>query len=93
MRDRNPDANIYLESIAEATGLSQEAIMIHATHTHTGGSIGFEVENELTRKYSEFLRKRIMACAQLALADLKPAKMGRGVGYAPNIAFVRRFRM
>ena len=88
-----PDANIYLESISEATGLPKEAIMLHATHTHTGGSIGFKAENELTREYSEFLRKRFVACAQFALADLKPAKMGWGIGHAPNIAFVRRFRM
>ncbi len=88
-----PDADIYLESISEATGLPKEAIMLHATHTHTGGSIGFKDENELTREYSEFLRKRFVACAQFALADLKPAKMGWGIGHAPNIAFVRRFRM
>jgi len=29
----------------------------------------------------------------MALADLKPARMGWRVGKAPNIAFVRRFRM
>ena len=28
-----------------------------------------------------------------AMADLKPAKMGFGIGQAPNVAFVRRFRM
>ena len=88
-----PDANIFLDGIVEATGLPREAIMIHATHTHTAASINFEADNELTREYSEFLRKRFMAAAQLALADLKPAKMGWGVGHAPNIAFVRRFRM
>ena len=31
--------------------------------------------------------------AVMALADLKPARMGWGIGNAPNIAFVRRFRM
>ena len=29
----------------------------------------------------------------MALEDLKPAQMGWGIGQAPNIAFVRRFRM
>ena len=87
------DANIFLDGVSEATGLPREAIMIHATHTHTGGSINFKAENELTREYSEFLRKRFMAAGQMALNDLKPAKMGWGIGHAPNIAFVRRFRM
>ncbi len=88
-----PEANIFIDDISEATGVPKEAIMIHATHTHTAGSIGFKAENALTREYTEFLRKRFMACAQFALADLKPAKMGWAVGHAPNIAFVRRFRM
>ena len=31
--------------------------------------------------------------ALAAIADLQPARMGYGVGQAPNVAFVRRFRM
>ena len=88
-----PNSNILMDSVAEATGLPREAIMIHATHTHTGGEIDFASENKLVLEYTEFLRKRFIDCAKFALADLKPAKMGWAVGNAPNIAFVRRFRM
>ena len=88
-----PDANIYLDSLVEATGLPRDAFFIHATHTHTGGDIKFASDNPLTREYSEFLRKRFIDAAKFALADLKPARMGWAVGTAPNIAFVRRFRM
>ena len=88
-----PDVNIFIENVAEETGLPKEAIIIHATHTHTAGSIGFESSNELIREYSEFLRRRFRAAAKFALEDLKPAKMGWAVGHAPNVAFIRRFRM
>ena len=88
-----PDANIYLDTLAEATGLPRDAFILHATHTHTGGDIKFQSDNPLTREYSEFLRKRFIDAAKFALADLKPARMGWAVGTAPNIAFVRRFRM
>jgi len=45
------------------------------------------------KAYYEFVRTRLCDAAGFALADLKPAKMGYGIGQAPNIAFVRRFRM
>ena len=87
------DAEIFVKNIAEATGLPEEAIITHATHTHTSTSIGFTAENELVREYTTFLNKRFIDAANFALADLKPAKMGWAVGKAPNIAFVRRYRM
>ena len=87
------DAERFVKNIAEATGLPEEAIITHATHTHTSTSIGFTAENDLVREYTEFLNKRFIDAANFALADLKPAKMGYGIGHAPNIAFVRRFRM
>lgn len=87
------DAEIYIKCVAEATGLPEAAIITHSTHTHTGGSVDHSAENALTREYSEFLERRFVDAAKFALADLKPAKMGWAVGHAPNIAFVRRFRM
>ena len=88
-----PEAKIFAQSISEATGVSVEAIALHGTHTHTSGSMGFDSEDPLTREYTQFLQKRFVDAATFALADLKPAKMGWAVGHAPNIAFVRRFRM
>lgn len=88
-----PDVNIFIANVAEETGLPKEAIIIHAIHTHTAGSIGFKSTNETVLHYTEFLRRRFRAAAKFALEDLKPAKMGWAVGHAPNVAFVRRFRM
>ena len=87
------EAEIFAKSISEATGLPVEAIAIHGTHSHTAGSISFDDGNPLTKEYTEFLNKRFVDAAAFALKDLKPAKMGWAIGKAPNIAFVRRFRM
>ena len=101
-------AHVYYEqftkAISEKTGLPIEAIFLHCTHTHTGPSTlapesrytdkeSYKVAKKLSDDYKEFLLVRCMDVATLALSDLKPAKMGYGVGLAPNVAFVRRYRM
>lgn len=95
----------FVAKICEVTGLPKEAILIHATHTHTGpflGEIGDEYEEgavfekqeeHLIAEYTRFVTRKMADAAIMALADRKPAKMGYAVGNAPNIAFVRRFRM
>ena len=93
------------EAVRKATGLTKDQIVIHSTHTHTGpvvsmGAGGSLVKTDeesesakLTREYGQLLCRKFADAAVMALADLKPAKMGWAVGHAPNIAFVRRFRM
>ncbi len=88
-----PDVNAFVEKISQATGLPREAIVIHATHTHTAGTVDSESKNKLVLQYTEFVASRFVDAALFAIADLKPARMGWAVGKAPNIAFVRRFRM
>ncbi len=96
---------ILKNAITKATGVESDAIYLHATHTHTGpyviskeafdqnGLANTVTDGKNEGEYFEFLVKRSADAAVMALADLKPAKMGYGVGEAPNIAFVRRFRM
>lgn len=91
--------NEYRDLIANTTGLPREAIYIHTTHSHTTpyadpkhprlpkGTEG------LVEEYKSFLAHRFTDVAKMALNDLKNAKMGIGVGCAPNVAFVRRYRM
>lgn len=85
--------------IKEETGIAEENIFMGATHTHTGpmtSDVGspFPVDAEMLKEYSEFFISRVLDATKLALADLKPAKMGFAIGHAPErIAYIRRYRM
>ena len=90
------------KKVAEATGLPMDAIWIHCTHTHTAPQIAnslaitdleFPEQQNLLDEYYQFFTRRMADAAVLAIADIKPAKMGWAVGEAPKISFVRRFRM
>ena len=83
----------FRKHIQEVTGVPAECVFIHGTHSHTGPWADPDSENVLAREYHRFLHNKMADGAVLALNDLKPAKMGYAVGKAPNIAFVRRFRM
>lgn len=100
----NDVLEVYKNHIAEVTGLPLEAIFVHATHTHTGpflkrvegGPLDFldATEDEsLEEQYGKMVCLKMADAAQMALNDLKPAKMGWGVGQAPGVAFIRRYRM
>ena len=93
------------EAICNATGLTPDQIFVHSTHTHTGPVVNLDGKNgmqvsgaddskrQIVQEYGHMLCRKFADAAVMALADLKPAKMGWAVGHAPNIAFVRRFRM
>ncbi len=88
----------YVNLIEEKTGISKENVFIAATHTHTGPCIGEGIQVtgslEVIEKYDEFLAERIADSVNLAIADLRPSKMGHIVGYAPErIAYIRRYKM
>ena len=95
----------FAASVSEAAGIPAEAVILHCTHTHTAPPLidpdmpeplngdFTSVDPKREKAYYEFVRTRLCDAASFALADLKPAKMGYGIGEAPNIAFVRRFRM
>lgn len=82
-----------IDHVCEVTGLPREAVYIHSTHTHTGPFLNYAPTDPLEIEYAQLVTRKFSDAAKLALDDLKPAKMGYGIGNAPNIAFVRRFRM
>jgi len=90
------------QKIAKSTNLPLEAIWLHTTHTHTAPQVGsslavagleFPEQEVLLDEYYAFFARRLADAAVMALADCKSAKMGWAVGQAPDISFVRRYRM
>lgn len=86
----------YRNEISKKTGLPLEAIFIACTHTHTGPVVTTSFVSTLSDEwdfYVKTLHSKFADAAMLALDDLAPAKLGYRVGMAPDIAFIRRFRM
>lgn len=83
----------FRQHISEVTGIPMEGIYLHVTHTHTAPTIEKNSNDDRLCEYFQMVYRKMADVAQFALEDLKPAKMGWGIGEAPNIAFVRRFRM
>jgi hypothetical protein len=83
----------FRQYISEQTGLPMEAIYIHSTHSHNAPIVKKDSEVEIEREYYNFIRHKIVDVTKFAFEDLKPTKMGWGIGKAPNISFVRRYRM
>ena len=92
------------QALAERTGLVKTAILVHSTHTHTGGDLrrtadkllSAEVGDEKKRLSEEYARKTVAALvdgAEKALADRKLAHLSCGRSFARRISFGRRYRM
>ena len=88
-------ADGYRRKIAEATGVDGDCVFICASHTHTGPQVSDLPEKaENILEYTQFVGRRLADVAQLALADLKDAKMGFIYGWAPErVAYIRRYKM
>ena len=84
----------FRKHVEEATGIPASNVFIHSTHTHTGPVMEpYGDEEPLLAEYLQFVDHRMTEAAVMALQDLKPARLGFGIGRAPGIAFVRRYVM
>ena len=83
----------YRRHVSEVTGVPFEAVLISCTHSHNAPILEANSDDPLIREYDRFLWHKMADAAKAAVEDLQPARMGWAVGQAPNIAFVRRFRM
>lgn len=86
-------ADKFRKYISERTGVDFDAIYMAETHTHTAPTIVVSGMGELEEEYLQFAIRRAADAVKFALDDLSPAKMGYGIGSAPGVAFVRRYRM
>lgn len=87
--------DVIRERVSKTCGIDSEAVFVAATHTHTGpgASLTFGETEEILKEYWKRLIDKCVDAAALAKNDLKPARLGYGVGEAKNVAFIRRFRM
>ena len=83
----------YRRHIEEITGVPMEGIYIHSTHTHTAPFLRRDMDDKLIQEYDKMVYHKMADVSQAAIEDLKEARFGWGIGMAPNVAFVRRFRM
>lgn len=83
----------YRELIAEKCGVDVNAIYITASHSHTAPGSVRENQNEAADEYFLMTRRHMVDSAVLAIRDLKPARMGFGIGKAENVSFCRRYIM
>ena len=50
------DVNAFIANASKVTGVPEEAIFIHCTHTHTASYYGLNSKDDLIREYSEFVK-------------------------------------
>ena len=86
-------AAVIKNYVAESLGLDPAAVFFHCTHTHTAPLVIEEHETELARDYFKFVKLKARDVAALALADMKPARLGYSENEAKRISFGRRYRM
>lgn len=81
------------EQIAATTALPPEAVMIAATHTHSGGPVADLFSSNADPRYLASLSHAIAATVGIASKKCRPCLSGSATARAPGVAFNRRFHM
>lgn len=81
------------KKVSEQTDIPVESIVVHATHTHTGGPTWKGFETKRNQAYLAFLISRACEAVKEAYIKLSPAKIGFATGKVSQISFIRRFFM
>ncbi|MDA1193490.1 MAG: neutral/alkaline non-lysosomal ceramidase N-terminal domain-containing protein [Candidatus Poribacteria bacterium] len=73
--------------------LPPDAIIVSATHTHTGPSLTDSTYTPINPEWAATLPQLIAGAVRTAFDRLAPAEIAVAVGNEPTVAFNRRFRM
>ncbi|HOE12508.1 MAG TPA: hypothetical protein PKJ23_13910, partial [bacterium] len=79
--------------ISEQTGIPPECVLIAGTHTHTGPAPVPCFQSDPDPEYLKFLVVRIADSVRCAINNLRPARVGWGLGHEERMVFNRRYFM
>lgn len=94
----------YIEKIkniiVENTDIEKDAILIHATHTHTGPKAvdlanpeDKDISGDTDLEYINYMTRKVASAVIMAKEHMKEAVYGIGCGYEDRVAFIRRYKM
>lgn len=81
------------ERVARRAGIGPERLMVAATHTHTAASPTGLLGTPRADAYMTALPERVATAVEMAVARLRPARLGVASATVEGVAFCRRFRM
>ncbi|HEY2931671.1 MAG TPA: neutral/alkaline non-lysosomal ceramidase N-terminal domain-containing protein [Acidobacteriota bacterium] len=79
--------------VNQHTGLDIANMLMSATHTHTAATGTPVFQSEADAEYQLFLTRKIADSVRIAINNLRPARIGWGVGKVPQHVFNRRWKM
>ncbi len=81
------------ELASEATGIAHDRMLIAATHTHSAPAVVGAHATDPDLEYAQFLVRQIAKGIALAKENLRPARIGWGIGKNDKNVFCRRYLM
>jgi hypothetical protein len=78
---------------SKGSGIPADRMLIAATHTHTAPTVAGVFQSEPDKAYQRYLTRRIAEGVAKAVGNLRPARVGWGVGRDPTQVFNLRWKM
>jgi hypothetical protein len=102
-----PWADAIRQGVAQATGCTPEAVMVHATQSHSAPCLGYSMAGEASARlpaglawlrggddrYHDFAVGRAIQAARQAAEKMAPVRVGWAYGVEGRVAYNRRFVM
>ncbi len=79
--------------VQDEAGISQERILISATHSHSGGTCASVFQSDPDPEYPKYVARKVADGIRRATNNLAPAKIGWGSGSVPDEVFNRRWKL
>ena len=90
-RASNITVDVVRPMVSVETGIPQDNILLHGTHTHSGPDLNNTKEPSLVA-YIDYLNPRLIQVCLDALNDMKPAEMYYGSVETNGLNFVKHYK-